>query len=245
MIYTHSAGGIVLNPFGEVACVSQRGGVWSLPKGHIEENEDALLAAHREIKEETGISQLQLMQSCPVYERYKIGLNGKDDTSEKKCLHFFIFNTHTNTLQSEDKENPEAKWISPNDILSQLTHKADCLFFERQMGIINNYTNMLINIKTTTTSLAEAEHISKQIIKQKLAACCQIDGPVTSYYEWENKLEKSLEYRLSIKTTRRHAKELFSLLNQLHSYDCPEIVFTELFSYQTDYNNWIQNQIKP
>ena len=40
-----SAGGVVLNTQNEVLVVSQHGDSWSLPKGHIDQGEDALTAA--------------------------------------------------------------------------------------------------------------------------------------------------------------------------------------------------------
>ena len=55
---TESAGGVVLNKKGEVLIVNQYGNSWSLPKGHIEEGEEILEAAKREIYEESGIKNL-------------------------------------------------------------------------------------------------------------------------------------------------------------------------------------------
>ena len=49
---TESAGGVVKNKEGKILVVSQRGTSWSLPKGHIEQGEDALQASRREIQEE-------------------------------------------------------------------------------------------------------------------------------------------------------------------------------------------------
>ena len=55
---TQSAGGVIENTEGKIVVVSQRGTSWSLPKGHIEDGEDILAAAKREIYEETGITEL-------------------------------------------------------------------------------------------------------------------------------------------------------------------------------------------
>src|ERR1700755_3050812 len=59
MIHTESAGGVVLNGAGQVLVVTQKGTSWSLPKGHVEDGEDALAAARREIHEEAGVTQLE------------------------------------------------------------------------------------------------------------------------------------------------------------------------------------------
>ena len=55
---TVSAGGVVINQQGMVLVVNQSGTSWSLPKGHVEPGEEPLQAAIREIKEESGITDL-------------------------------------------------------------------------------------------------------------------------------------------------------------------------------------------
>jgi 8-oxo-dGTP pyrophosphatase MutT (NUDIX family) len=59
---THGAGGVVTNNEGKVLVVSQHGTSWSLPKGHINPGENALVAAKREIYEESGIRDLELIR---------------------------------------------------------------------------------------------------------------------------------------------------------------------------------------
>lgn len=49
-----AAGGVVANERGELLLIRLRGR-WDLPKGHIDEGEDSLTAALREVKEESGI----------------------------------------------------------------------------------------------------------------------------------------------------------------------------------------------
>ena len=44
-------------------------GSWSIPKGEIEENEDYLEAAMREMEEETGISIIFLMKNSLLYKK--------------------------------------------------------------------------------------------------------------------------------------------------------------------------------
>ena len=58
---TSIAGGIVLNQDQKVAVVNQNNDSWSLPKGHIEKGESSIIAARREIAEETGIPEGTLL----------------------------------------------------------------------------------------------------------------------------------------------------------------------------------------
>ena len=88
---TQCAGGIVINNNKDVAIVNQNHDSWSLPKGHIDKGELILDAARREIYEETGIKDVRLIKSLGNYGRYRIGLNGKDDKSEFKTIHIFLF----------------------------------------------------------------------------------------------------------------------------------------------------------
>lgn len=55
----NAAGGLVCNRRGDYLLIS-RNGLWDLPKGHQEANEDIETTALREVCEETGIDKLQL-----------------------------------------------------------------------------------------------------------------------------------------------------------------------------------------
>lgn len=130
MIQTEVAGGIVLNSKGEVAVVSNQGNFWGLPKGHIDPGEDALTAAKREILEETGISQLTLIKAYPIYQRYRGTPDGGDDVSELKTIYMFLFSTDEEKLAPQDPQNPEARWMKPEDVVAMLTHPKDKEFFQ-------------------------------------------------------------------------------------------------------------------
>lgn len=127
----------MVNCEGDILVVSQRGTSWSLPKGHIDEGEDARTAAIREIEEESGISELSYIQELGTYQRYKIGLDGQDDLSELKTLHMFLFRTNQMALAPQDAENPEARWVSKEEVAGLLTHRKDKEFFNEVMCTLN------------------------------------------------------------------------------------------------------------
>ncbi len=105
-----------------------------MPKGHIEPGEDALAAAKREIYEETGIKELELVKKLGTYTRYKIGLNVGDDKSESREITLFLFKTKAAKLKPVDPENPEARWVDKNKVAELLTHKKDKEFFLKIMS---------------------------------------------------------------------------------------------------------------
>jgi len=126
---TVTAGGVVINRQGSVLLVNQRGTTWSLPKGHVSPGEEPLAAAIREIGEETGITALEFQGSLGAYGRYKIGLDIKDDKSEWKVILFFLFKTAQNELKPRDPNNPEARWVHPDEAENLLTHPKDKAFY--------------------------------------------------------------------------------------------------------------------
>lgn len=134
---TQTAGGVVISKKGRVLLVNQRGRSWSLPKGHIEAGEDALTAAIREIEEESGVSRLDLVRKLGAYSRYKIGIDGKDDTSELKRITMFLFRTDELKLQPQDANHPEARWVHPDDVETMLTHPKDKAFYKSIRPQIN------------------------------------------------------------------------------------------------------------
>ncbi len=136
MIHTESAGGVVLDAEGRVLVVSQHGTSWSLPKGHVEEGESLLAAARREIYEESGVSQLELLRPLGSYTRPRLGRDGGEDASELKTIHLFLFRTSETALKPVDPENPEAVWVEKGRVAALLTHPKDGEFFESLEEVI-------------------------------------------------------------------------------------------------------------
>ncbi len=127
--HTHSAGGVIVRN-GKVIVVNQKGRSWSLPKGHIEDGEDALAAAKREIEEETGVTDLTFIDDLGSYSRYKIGKDPKEeDMTELKTMHMFLFSTEEEDLKPIDPDNPEARWIKKDEVADLLTHPKDKEFY--------------------------------------------------------------------------------------------------------------------
>ena len=111
--------------------MSQWGTSWSLPKGHIEKDEDDRRAALREIYEESGIEEkdLELVRDLGSYQRFKINSKGETDKSERKTIAMFLFKSATAELKKVDPENPESKWLDREQVADLLTCKEDKEFY--------------------------------------------------------------------------------------------------------------------
>ena len=150
--YSKSAGGVVINSKGEILVVNQigkQGSSWSFPKGHIDEGEEIIDAAKREINEESGLEtkKLVLIKSLENYERTNIF-----NPSEIKIMHMFLFKTDEMALKPKDADNPEARWVDKAEVAKLLTHQKDKEFFlkvkeEYLKEGMENAMNELRNIK--------------------------------------------------------------------------------------------------
>lgn len=125
-----SAGGVVLNGKGQVALV-QHGhtAFWGFPKGHVDAGESALQAAQREIAEESGLDELELIEDLGAYERFKGTPEGGEDTSERKRIHMFLFRTQQSQLAPKDPGHPDAQWVALEHVRERLTDPKDKEFF--------------------------------------------------------------------------------------------------------------------
>jgi len=135
-----SAGGVVIGPDNKIIVVSQNEDSWSLPKGGIDPGETAEQAAIREIYEESGVTQVDIIETLGSYERPRIGKGGVGDAkTEMKHITMFLCKTDQIELMPIDKENPEAIWLDVDEVADKLTHKKDKEFFESSISIINKY----------------------------------------------------------------------------------------------------------
>jgi periplasmic divalent cation tolerance protein len=86
---------------------------------------------------------------------------------------------------------------------------------------------------------AEAGKIAQALVKERLAACVNIAGPVRSTYRWRGKIEQATEYMLVIKSSTRHFSKLERTVRELHSYELPEIVAVTLAAGSKPYLMWL------
>ena len=100
-----------------------------------------------------------------------------------------------------------------------------------------------IQIVTTTDNQASAQKIAENLVETRLAACVQIEGPVTSVYRWKGNVETAEEWRCTIKTVRRLYRDVEHRIRQLHSYDEPEILATTVDEGSDSYLDWLGDQV--
>jgi len=104
-------------------------------------------------------------------------------------------------------------------------------------------TSEFILVHTTLNSREAAEKFSKEITSAKLSACSQVEGPITSFYWWQGKLEEEQEWRCTLKTTQEAYQRLEQKIKEVHPYDTPEIIVIPILRGSKDYLNWVEANI--
>lgn len=103
----------------------------------------------------------------------------------------------------------------------------------------------LILITTTSDDRKELEAIAQYLVKEKLAACCQVgDQSITSWYSWKGQTESTTEWVCAIKTLGRLFPEVEQTIAELHHYDEPQIVAVEICSASEGYQRWVRDGVK-
>ena len=97
----------------------------------------------------------------------------------------------------------------------------------------------------TAGSAAEASTIARALVEERLAACCNVLPGIRSVYRWQGAVQEDEEVLLLCKTRRGTFDRLAARVRELHSYDVPEIICTDIAAGSPAYLNWIEESLSP
>jgi periplasmic divalent cation tolerance protein len=100
-------------------------------------------------------------------------------------------------------------------------------------------TTDYIIVLVTTTNKQEAEKIVQHLLNDKIIACANIIGPVTSFFRWSGKIDRAEEYLALMKTRKDLFQRLSEAVKTLHSYEVPEIIALPIVEGSKDYLDWL------
>ena len=103
--------------------------------------------------------------------------------------------------------------------------------------------NDIIQVVTTVDAQEKAQALAHRLVKLRSAASVQIDGPLESVYRWEGEINKSAEWRLTIKTRRSVYGEVEDAIRGAHDYEVPEILATPVVVGNAQYVEWLNDQV--
>ena len=90
---------------------------WDLPKGHIEKGEDEIETAKREVKEETGLKDIEFIDGFRETIKYFFKFQGK---TVLKFVTFYLTETKIKKVKIS-REHTGFKWLPFKEAIEQLT----------------------------------------------------------------------------------------------------------------------------
>ena len=94
---------------------------------------------------------------------------------------------------------------------------------------------------TTESSETNALRVAKLLIKKKIAACVSIKQ-IFSIYEWDNDVEETKEFEITIKSKPEFKDYLIDFINKISTYDVPQIIYKK-YHAEMKYYDWLNKTI--
>lgn len=121
-----SAGGVVFRRTGDalqILVLQHEGGKWMLPKGTIERGETPEAVALREVREETGLSNVRVVADLGE-ERYSFFWR-TEDTFYDKTVHYFLLEFLGGEEPAPQREEGfvAAEWVGVDEAMARIKYK--------------------------------------------------------------------------------------------------------------------------
>jgi periplasmic divalent cation tolerance protein len=100
-----------------------------------------------------------------------------------------------------------------------------------------------IQVLTTTDARFRAEEIARGLVEQRLAACVQIIGPMTSFFRWQEKIDAAEEWLCLAKTRSDLFAEVEAAIRARHTYEVPEILAVPISKGHAAYLAWLGSEL--
>ncbi|RDU58089.1 divalent-cation tolerance protein CutA [Helicobacter sp. MIT 99-5507] len=102
--------------------------------------------------------------------------------------------------------------------------------------------NKIYIIKTTFNDIKDVNKLQNILLEKNLASCIQINQ-IKSAYIWEGKICNEDEIQLSIKTNKKNAKKIESIILDTHPYEIPQILILKSKASKS-YLKWHKNELR-
>jgi periplasmic divalent cation tolerance protein len=86
--------------------------------------------------------------------------------------------------------------------------------------------------------------IGRRVVEDRLAACTNILGGVSSVYRWQGDVEVEDEALAIIKTTGARVSALQRAVCELHPYEEPEFIVLPVVTGSRGYLEWVADSVR-
>ena len=95
---------------------------------------------------------------------------------------------------------------------------------------------------TTVPDRDTAERLAQGMLERRLVACVNILPDISSFYWWQDRLERADEVLVFMKTTHDRWPELEAFMREQHPYNTPEMLALPISTALDTYYEWIQKE---
>lgn len=96
---------------------------------------------------------------------------------------------------------------------------------------------------TTAGSEDEANRLAGELVGRRLAACVNVIPIRKSVYRWQGKLCEDSEFLLVIKSLEERYPAIEAAIQELHSYDLPEILCFSVAGGEAEFLAWLAESV--
>ena len=94
-------------------------------------------------------------------------------------------------------------------------------------------------VLVTCPDRSSAEGLAGALVNEKLAACGNVMSAVESFFFWDGEVQNESEFLLVLKTREDLFEDVKARVQEMHSYEVPEIIALPIAHGNQAYLDWI------
>ena len=166
-------------------------------------------------------------------------VEGMGTAPENKRKH----NHSTSRSRDETLRSGDLDWSQGNRPAAVLRQSCSTSGSDAEYLLMKSTTKYLL-VLVTAPDVKSARNLARRALEARLIACANLVRNIESHYWWKDKIEKSPEVLLLMKTTSSAVADLEELVLANHPYDTPEFVVMNLRAGTDRYLNWILETVR-
>jgi periplasmic divalent cation tolerance protein len=98
-----------------------------------------------------------------------------------------------------------------------------------------------VHVVVATPEIAAT--LVRSLLDERLIACGQVLGPMTSRYRWHGELEEAEEWLVVCKTTDAKAAQVTAVAARASGAEVPEVLVTPVIGGFEPYLAWVEGEV--
>lgn len=100
-----------------------------------------------------------------------------------------------------------------------------------------------VQVQVAVVSREVGEALVRALLDDRLIACGQVLGPVTSRYRWHGAIEVAEEWLVVCKSTDARADEVVEVAARASGYEVPEVLVIPVVAGHGPYLAWVEAEV--